>query len=298
MSAHTVARLCLLATAFLFSTGGAAVKMADVPAGQVASLRSAIAAVFLFVVLPASRRDWSWRSVAVAVPYAATLVLFVIGNKLTTAANTIFLQYTAPVYVLPLAVWLLKERPRRRDLFFVGLFAAGLLMLFVGRQPPLVTAPDPLRGNMAAGLSGLTWALTVLGLRWLATAEPTHGRTAAPAVVCGNALAFLVTLPWAASVPSPSATDWVVLVYLGTFQIGVAYVLMLRAVTRVTALETSLLLLLEPVLSTLWAWLLHAETPVPWSLAGGTVILVAAAVKTWLEGRPQLYRASTPRDSP
>jgi drug/metabolite transporter (DMT)-like permease len=299
MSSYTQARFSLLAAAILFSTGGAAIKMAEFSAWQVASFRSAIAAVFLCVALPAARRHWTWRTVAVAVPYGATLVLFVVGNKLTTAANTIFLQSTAPLYVLFLGRWLLGEHARRRDLFFASLFAAGLLMLVSGHQVPLLTAPSPARGNLIAALSGLTWALTVIGLRWLVTIEPrSGGGTAAPAIVCGNALACLAALPWALPVPVGSITDWGTVVYLGAFQIGVAYVLVLRGVARLTALEISLLLLVEPVLSTVWAWLLHGEQPGLWSLAGGALILLTAATKTLVESPIQLYLASTPRDSP
>jgi drug/metabolite transporter (DMT)-like permease len=298
MSSYTAARFSLLAAAILFSTGGAAIKATEFSAWHIASFRSAIAAVFLFVVLPSARRPWSWGTLAVAVPYAATLVLFVVGNKLTTAANTIFLQSTAPLYVLFLARWLLGEHARRRDLFFASLFAAGLLILVAGQQAPMLTAPSPARGNLVAALSGFTWALTVIGLRWLATNDASRAPTAAPAIMYGNALACLAALPWAAPLPAGSALDWATVVYLGAFQIGVAYVLMLRGVARLSAFEISLLLLVEPVLSTVWAWLLHGEQPAPWSLAGGALVLLAAATKTWVESAPQLYLASTPRDSP
>ena len=75
------------------------------------------------------------------------------------------------------------------------------------------------------------------------------------------------------------ATDWAVVVYLGVVQLGLAYVFLARAITRVPALEASLFLLVEPVLSPVWAWLAHGETPGPLAVVGGAVILGATAVK-------------------
>ena len=92
----TVPRLQLLATAVLFSTGGAAIKASALSTWQVASFRSGIAALVLLVALPSARRFWTRRSLLVGLAYAATTILYVAANKLTTAANAIFLQSTAP----------------------------------------------------------------------------------------------------------------------------------------------------------------------------------------------------------
>src|ERR1700736_4333368 len=87
----------LLATAaLLFSTGGAAFKAASLTGWQVASFRSLVAAVVLLAAIPGTRRGWSWRMAPVACAYAATLVLFALANRLTTSANAIYLQSTAP----------------------------------------------------------------------------------------------------------------------------------------------------------------------------------------------------------
>ncbi|HET7603618.1 MAG TPA: EamA family transporter, partial [Gemmatimonadales bacterium] len=109
MLRSNAARLQLVLAAALFSTGGAAIKAASLTGYQVASFRSGIAALTLFLLLPQARRGYTWRSMAVGVTYAATLLLFVLANKLTTSANTIYLQSTAPLYILLLAPLLLKE---------------------------------------------------------------------------------------------------------------------------------------------------------------------------------------------
>jgi drug/metabolite transporter (DMT)-like permease len=275
-------RLLVVSTALLFSTGGAAIKATSLTAWQVASFRSGIAAVLLALCMPGWRRAWHPRTLAVGAAYAATMILFVVANKLTTAVNTIFLQYTAPLYLLVLGPWLLRERVRSADLLLIGALGAGMTLFFVGVEPPRETAPDPSRGNWLAALSGLSWALTILGLRWLGRDHDARGGDAAgAAVIAGNVLACLICLPLALPVAASRAADWITVSYLGLFQIGLAYLLLTRGVRRLPALETSLLLLCEPVLNGLWAWLLHGEAPGAWALAGcGLVLLATVAVAT------------------
>src|SRR6185503_8207060 len=158
MLPRSAARLQLLGAALLFSTGGAAIKAADFSGWQIASLRSGFAAVALLLLAPGARRGWiqrngetrPWPAMVVGVAYAACLVLFVLANRLTTAANTIYLQSTAPLYILLLGPWLLREPIRRQDLGFMLAVGLGLLLFFVGTVQPVTTAPDPERGNLLA----------------------------------------------------------------------------------------------------------------------------------------------------
>jgi len=281
----------LLLTALLFSTGGAAIKATTLTSWQVASFRSGAAALALWLLLPAARRRWRLRTMGVAVAYAGTMICYVLANKLTTAASTIFLQSTAPLYVLLLAPWLLGEPVRRLDAIYMAVVAGGMALFFVGVEPPVATAPDPLTGNVLGACAGITWALTVIGLRFLGrrseaeTSERPGSSEGVVAVVAGNVLAFFLALPMALPVEQSTGTDWGVIAFLGIFQIGAAYALMTRALRDLGALEASLLLLLEPVLNPVWAWIVHGETPGAWSLVGGAVILVATAAKTWLDSR-------------
>lgn len=326
-------RLQVLAAAALFSTGGVAIKGLELGAWHVAGLRSGVAALALAFMLPAG-----WRTlrrlglplglVGVGLAYAGTLLLFVLCNKLTTAANTIFLQSTAPLYVLLLAPWLLGEPVRRRDIAYMLALALGLALFFVGQRQPDVLAPDPFAGNLLAVASGVTWALTLIGLRRLgrdggaaagagrgtaravagrdagevpANAAPAAAAGAAPdlgaaAVLLGNVFAFAIALPFALADPAPlaraSAADWAVIAYLGAIQIGLAYVLLTRAFRRVEALEASLLLLVEPVLNPIWTWLALGEEPGRWALAGGAVILAATAGKAFFDARRRRQAAA------
>jgi len=286
-------RLMILAAALLFSTGGTAFMRFSLNGWQVASLRSGIAAAALLAFLPAARQRWSWRTWLVGSAYAGTMICFVLSNKLTTAANAIFLQGAAPLYILLLSPLLLHEPVRSRQIWFIATLAAGMSMIFAGAQPTFHTAPDPLSGNVVAIVAGICWALTIIGLRWLArpsqrtsTAAGDAPSTAVSAVACGNLIACLVTLPAALPISGATEVDWAVLAFLGIFQIAVAYVFLVRGVRSVGALEVSLLLLLEPVLSPVWAWLVHGEKPGTLAIAGGLVIVAATAVYTWSGARP------------
>lgn len=274
-------RLKIAACAALFSTGGAAIKFVSVGAWGVAGLRSGIAALALVILLPAARRRWSWRVLLVGAAYAATFIFFVAANKLTTAANVIFLQATSPLYVSLLGFWWLKEPVRRRDLWVLAAIVAGLALCLAGTGAPLASAPNPRLGNLLSIATGITFALGIVGLRWLGG----DGGEALPAVVAANAMAFLFCLPWAWPIRA-APVDWAVLVYLGVFQIGLAYALLASGIRHVTALEASLLLLIEPALNPVWAWLVQGERPGAASIAGGALILGATAWKSILRGRP------------
>jgi len=288
---HARARLGVITAAAIFSTGGAAIKLTTLSGVQVACFRSGIAALAVLLLAPESRRGWTWRTLVASVAYAACLTLFVLANKLTTSANTIFLQAAAPLYLLLLGPWLLKEKVKEADLIVLALMAVGLAFVFMGTVQPVRTAPDPALGNILGLLSGVAWAFLVIGLRWLGRAESEAGHEApspTTAVVLGNLIAAAVNLPFALPVLSITTLDIVTVLFLGIVQIGIAYLLLSRALKRVGALEASLLLMVEPALNPLWSWLVHGERPGPWSLAGGGMILGATVLKSVLDNRPEL----------
>jgi drug/metabolite transporter (DMT)-like permease len=283
MLARIDARLLIVVGAILFSTGGAAIKATTLTGWQVAAFRSGIAGLALLIMLPAVRHHVSWRVLVVSVAYAATLTLYVLANKLTTAANTIFLQSTAPLYLLVLGPLVLREHMHKRDLWFMFALAMGLALFFVSVDAPTQTAPAPLTGNILGGLAGLCWALTLLGLRWLA--RSTGPDSAAAAAATGNLLTFVLCVYWALPVIASTPQDWLLIAYLGVFQIGLAYVLVTAAMPRVTALEASLLILIEPVLNPLWAWLLLGEMPGRLALLAGLIIMLSIILRTLQQRR-------------
>lgn len=276
------ARLEVLAAAALFSSGGAVIKAVHLAGWQVACFRSAIAAAALFFLVKEARRRPNVRVLGVGLAYAGTLILFVLANKLTTSASAIYLQSTAPLYVLLLSPWLLRERIRGRDVVFMATLAVGLGLFFVGFDPVSATAPNPRLGNILALASGVTWALTIMGLRDLGRGGESWGPAGA---FWGNIFAALACLPMALPVVQSRPTDWLLLGYLGVFQIAFAYFFLIKGLVRVRAFEASLLLLLEPVLNPIWAWMVHGERPGAWSIAGAAVILLATLAKSLVDAR-------------
>lgn len=289
MQTRSRARFELVLAAALFSTGGAAIKACHLTGWQVGGLRSAIAVLAFLLIVPEARRKPSGRELLVALAYGGCLVSFVLANKLTTAADAIFLQSAAPLYLLFLSPLLLGERSTRRDLAFLGVLALGIALIFVdqltGAAAPAAqsTAPDPWLGRWVGLGSGLLWAFTMLGLRWLSS-NGVRG-SGASAVVFGNVFAALACAPFALPMELPPLADMMVLVYLGVFQIAIAYRFVTRALREVPVFEAAVLLLVEPVFNPLWSWIVHGEEPTRWALAGGAVILGATLVKTWTEAR-------------
>jgi drug/metabolite transporter (DMT)-like permease len=289
----TGAHAAVLATALLFSTGGAAIKACGLTAWQVASFRSGVAAVALALLVPAARRV-SWRVLLVGVAYAGTLVSFVLANKLTTAAQAVFLQAAAPLYVVFLERWLLATPIARRDLPILVAVGVGIVLLFVGSGGTYATAPDPVRGNVIAIVSGVFYAFLMVGLRWLAGDAAAPRGTAAAATLWGNVLACAAALPLALPVVDSRPVDWAVIAYLGVFQIALAYYLMTRAMRTLTALDTAVLLLVEPLLNPTFVWMVHGETPTPMAMTGGALVLAAT---TWRSVAPGAAAQAHPAET-
>jgi DME family drug/metabolite transporter len=275
-------RLLIAVGALLFSTGGAAIKFVELSDWQIASFRSGVAALVLLAVFPAARRAISWRTVLVGTAYAATLVLYVLANRRTTAANAIYLQTTSPFFLVLLAPLLLKEPLRRREIPVLLAVVVGLVLVMTGADAPRDTAPDPATGNLLALGSGLSYAFLMVGLRWLGR-ETHHPMSAIAAVIVGNLIAFFLALPFALPVLGAGRADILTIGYLGAIQIALAYVLVTRGLRRVTALEAALLLLIETALNPIWAWAVLGETPSTGSMMGG-VVIIGATVALALHG--------------
>src|SRR5512133_2329110 len=155
-------RLLLLAAAVLWSTAGAAIKSCGLDGWQIAGGRSLVAAAFLVAVVPEARVRPTLRVLAVSVAFAFTVVLFVLGTKLTTAANAIFIQDTAPLWVLLLSPRLLGERPTRGELLAIPVYGVGLGLFFLVPLPASQTL-----GNVIALGSAVAFAFSIVGLRLL-----------------------------------------------------------------------------------------------------------------------------------
>ncbi len=231
--------------------------------------------------------------------YCLTLVLFVHAARRTTAAETIFLQSTAPLFVLLLAPVLLRERLAARQLPFVPLFGAGLAMAFFGGAEAAASAPDPRSGNVLALFCGLAYGLTLIGLRAAdrpraagvsgGTSSPRDGLVTRPpaiaAAACGNVIVCLACLPAMAPLGSAASGDLAIVAGLGLFQVALPYVLVTRAARGLQAPVLALLLLLEPALAPFWAMWLHGEQPRLLTWLGGAIVALATVLLAAAVGR-------------
>ena len=276
--------LYVLAAALLWSTGGLFIKATELSAFELSFGRSLLAAL---TVAYFTRRE-GFRAnrvtVVLAVLYAALLLLFVVATKMTTAANAIFIQYTAPVYVLVLEPLIYREKFRRRDAFVVGACAVGIALFFVGRLKP-----EEMTGNFVAMLSGVCFAFFMLLIR-----HPRAGQVnRASSVFYGSILLALVTLPsFVEGAHRVKLSDVGIMVFLGVFQIGLAYTLFTRGVSRgVRSLDAALVGYVEPVSNPVWVYLFIGERPTTWAILGGAVIITAVVVHTILSARSKTVKS-------
>lgn len=266
----------LVLTALLWSMGGLLIKSINWNSLAIAGMRSAIAAILILAVLRRPRINWSLAQIGGALAYAATVILFVTANKLTTAANAILLQYTAPIYVALFGAWFLKERVRWFDGVIIVAVLSGMALFFLDKL-----STGHLLGNIIAILSGLSFAGMILFMRKQKNGSPLES------VLLGNLLTAMIGVPFMFQGPFPDVSGWIALSILGLFQLGISYILYSSAIKHVTALEAILVPVIEPLLNPFWVFCLLGERPGPWALVGGVIVLFAITSRS-LHGLQQL----------
>lgn len=267
MPSRRQAILYLLLASILWSLGGLLIKLVHWNPIAIAGMRSAITALVLLIYLRRPHFHWSPAQVGGAVAYACTVILFVLANKLTTAANAIFLQYSSPIYVALFGAWFLGEPTRRGDWLTIAAVLGGMALFFL----------DDLSrggwwGNICAMLSAISFAWVVLFLRKQKDGSPFES------VLLGNLIAALLGTPFMFEA-MPDARSWLGLILLGIFQLGLAYIFFTAAIKHVTALEAALIPVLEPLLNPLWVILFVGEMPSGWACAGGLLVLLAVTAR-------------------
>jgi len=283
--AHTRSVGLLLGAALCWSLAGVLFKYIDWPGLAASGGRGLIAAVFLLAASWRSLRfTWSPVQLGAAVAYAACTVLFALANKLTTAANAILLQYTAPIWVALLGAWLLREHPTRGDWATIVVALGGLgLFLYDGLHFGQLT------GVLVSLASGVGFAVMTILMR-----RQKDG-SALESIILGNLLSFAVGLPALSHAPPLPASGWLALLLLGVVQLGLSYLLYARAIKHVTALEAVLIPVLEPILNPLWVMLTVGERPSPFALLGGAIVLGALTTRALTSLRAARALTAAPR---
>lgn len=268
--------LFVVATALLWSTGGLFIKWTSLSGLALSCYRSFFA--LITVALVTRRQGFGLNSLttAAALLYSVVVILFVLATKQTTAANAIFLQYTAPVYMLVLEPVFYKEKFRGRDLMTVLVCIGGMALFFVGQL-----RPQDVTGNLMALASGLFFALYFLLMRHPRAREVNR----ASSVIYGNLLVVLICAPWGlAAVPQLTPHDLMSVMYLGVIQLGLSYVLFTIGMSRgVRSLDAGIICYIEPVLNPVWVFLVLGERPARWALIGGAIIITAVIVHMLLD---------------
>jgi len=269
---HGLGILALAATAFCWSLAGLFIKLVDWHPFAVAFGRSAIAALFLLAIVRKPRFTFSVAQWGAAFGHAATMMLFIYANKTTTSANAILLQYGAPIYTGILGAFILKERPRLEHWLGFLAVAGGMTLFFVGD-----IGGGSFRGDLAAIISGITFALYFIFMRMQKDGSPLESNILAHLVTAAISLVVSLFLP----LPEISIKALAAIAVLGTLQIGLAAVFFSWGIKRVSAVEGILIVGLEPVFNPLWVFLVIGERPGINALAGGAVIILAViAVST------------------
>ncbi len=259
--------LLLAFTAVLWSVGGVFIKLVDWNPMAIAAVRSTIASIVIFLYLKKPKFNWSKAQIGAALAYTATVIFFVSATKLTTAANAILLQFTAPVYVALLSGWFLKEKIRLIDWLLVLTVLGGMTMFFLDHL-----SLEGFYGNIIGAASGISFALFTIFMRMQKKESPVES------VFLGNILTAIIGLPFIFH-SGPGTTGWIYLLILGLFQLGIPFILYSMAIKHVAAIDAVLIQILEPLLNPLWVFLLLGEIPGPWALLGGVIVLSAVTTR-------------------
>jgi drug/metabolite transporter (DMT)-like permease len=255
------------------------IKLIDWPPGAIWSARCAIAAAALYAIRRPSLAGLQPVEWGAAAAFAATTGLFVAANKLTTAANAILIQYSAPVWVALLGHWFLGERATRTDWLTIAVVLVGIALFFFDQL-----ALDHAAGNLVALGAGVSFAAGALTMRKVALAQTPSGPidTLRP-IVLGNVLGAALGAPFLFSASAPDATGWGALLALGVVQQALALLCYAAAIRHARALEVILVPIVEPILAPVWVALAFGEWPGPFALVGGAIVVGAVTARAWAQ---------------
>lgn len=256
----------MILAAMLWSTGGVMIK--ELPWSPVAILvgRNIFSSLLLLAYLRRFPTHWTRWKIIAAAGHLLTSFLFISSTKLTTAANAIFLQYTAPVYIVLLAFWFLHEKPSRTDWISMVIIFAGMGLFFADKL-----SATGLYGNILALLSGVTMAFMTVALR--AQKDGVPAESILIAQLAAVVLGFPVVLK-----ESWAGTNWLIILYLGIFQIGIAFIFFTTAIKHIPAIQATLISTLEPILNPIWVFMFVGEQPGLFALFGALIVLAGITI--------------------
>lgn len=265
--------LLIAATAILWSFGGVLIKLIPWDAMTIVGLRAVFAAAVMAIYMKKPRITFSPSVIVGALCISGTTILFVFANKLTTSANAIVLQYTAPIFVIILSLLFFKKKPKALDVGAVLAAVAGMALFFFGQLKA-----DALLGNILALLSGITFAGVFL-INKMPKAKPEES------LLLGHLINVVVGIPFIITHVTFAPIAWMSIALMGIFQLGLAYVLFSIGIKLTTPISASLLATLEPLLNPIWVFMMTGEQPGMWALIGGAIVIVSIVLYSVLSAR-------------
>ncbi len=264
--------LMLLFAGVLWSLGGLLIKSIPWHPLAISGLRGGIAAIVIYVFSKDRKIIITYEKLFAACLYTLVVTLFVVANKLTTAGNAILLQYTAPVYVALFGYMFLGEKSTFIDWITIFILLGGLTLFFLDDL-----SFDGYLGNALAILSGMSFAALTISLRKQKNHNPSDS------ILLGNILTLIIGLPLIISETSFNLHSIILILILGTIQLGVPYILYTTAIKHVTALDAIIFPVIEPILNPILVFFILGETLGPWALLGGSLVLGSVVLRGLLK---------------
>lgn len=259
--------LVVALASILLSLSGFLIKIISVSPFTLVGVRSAVASIVILLWLGRPRFTWSAPQVVGAVGLLGAQLFFVLATRQTTAANAIFIQYTAPIYVALFGIWFLQERATAVDWLTMAAIGVGMFLFL---QDGFATGN--FEGNFYAFLSSISFAAFMLCMR-----KQKDG-SAIESVLLGSILAALVGLPFLLR-EQPSAVEWSGLIFMGVVQTGIPFVMLALAIRQITAVESILIQTLEPIFNPVWVFMAVGEIPTPLAVAGGVIVVASVVLR-------------------
>jgi drug/metabolite transporter (DMT)-like permease len=272
---HRKGLIYISVTAFLWSSSGLFIKVLTIDAFQISFYRCLFAAITVSLITLFREKkikiERDLISILGALSYAGILIFFVIATKMTTAANAIFLQFTAPIYLLFLEPVFLKTPFRKRNLYIILICIFGMLLFFFGRLES-----GNIFGNLIAILSGICFALFSLFLKWKKQLHKSVNTISI--LIVGNFLGSIICLPIVFDSLMIGFTELVILIYMGAVQIGISYIIFNVGIKYVSATESMIIAMLEAIFNPIWVFFGVGERPSLFAVIGGVIIFSAIII--------------------
>ena len=262
----------LIIAALMWSLGGLFIKLVNLNPMAITGIRSLGAAVVLLIYIKKPKLYWNRYFFSGVLAYSMMVILYVISMRLTTAANAIFLEFTAPIYVVVFGYFLLNERINRFDIFAMVIIFLGMGLFFM----------DELSfygfwGNILALLAGVCLALVTVLIR-------KERESAFEIVFFGNILTAIICFPFIIQgFSTTTQVDWFIIFGLGIFQLGIPYLLYTTALKYVSALDAILVGMLEPVFNPIWVYLFVGEAMGEWAFIGAALVIIGTLGRVFIK---------------